>query len=373
MSNFLKHYNLKIHVLSPIYIGNGQKIGKKEYIYLSWDNRVIIPDIEKMYTALQKKYMEREYLDYMLKNGKIELGQWLKQHGYQKNDYMKWKKYELDAGDCLMNPAKAQGATPKEIQCFIKDAYGMPYVPGSSLKGMIRTALLAYEVRHHASKYTCMKTQIQNSASVRQNADFCLARETQDLESIAFHTLQKDEKSQGNAVNCNLSGMIVSDSAPISVERLILSQKIDYTLDGKEKPLPILREALAPGTDIYFEITIEDECPYTIEQILEALEEFQQISYQYFYSRFHRGTKEKNIVWLGGGVGYLSKTVIYPMFEKDAVRVVDNIFKSTLKKNYETHKHTKDIALRISPHICKCTRYRGELYDMGMGRIELLK
>ncbi|MCI7812910.1 MAG: hypothetical protein SO016_01205 [Lachnospiraceae bacterium] len=71
--------------------------------------------MDALFTALQKKYMEREYLDYMLKNGKIELGQWLKQHGYQKNDYMKWKKYELDVGDCLMNPAKA---TPSTVMCL---------------------------------------------------------------------------------------------------------------------------------------------------------------------------------------------------------------------------------------------------------------
>lgn len=28
-----------------------------------------------------------------------------------------------------------------------------------------------------------------------------------------------------------------------------------------------------------------------------------------------------------------------------------------------------DVGLRIAPHVCKCTMYQGELYDMGIGQI----
>ena len=61
------------------------------------------------------------------------------------------------------------------------------------------------------------------------------------------------------------------------------------------------------------------------------------------------------------------------MFGKDAVTIADQVFRNTLGKNYSIHKHDKDKALRLSPHVCKCTRYGGELYDMGMGRIEIVK
>ena len=77
--------------------------------------------------------------------------------------------------------------------------------------------------------------------------------------------------------------MIVSDSKPIALKNLTLSQKIDYSFSGKEMPLPILREALIPGTEIIFELTIDTSvCKYTIKDILEALDCFQEISYQYF-------------------------------------------------------------------------------------------
>lgn len=373
MGEFLTQYHMKISVLSPMHIGDGEKIGKKEYIYLADDHKVIIPDMEKMYAGLRKTHSEKEYMNYMLKDGRWGLEIWLKQKGYKKQDFRAWQKYELDAGDRIAEDSRGRNPKPMEIMSFIKDAYGLPYVPGSSLKGMIRTALLAYEIRHDPKRFSDIKEQIQKNASLRRNRTSCLAGETKKLETRAFHTLEKDEKNIGNAVNCNLSGLIVSDSRPIDLKQLTLSQKIDYTLDGKEKPLPLMRETLIPGTEIYFDISIDRSlCPYTIETILQALDEFQQICYRYFYSRFRRGTKESGVIWLGGGCGYLSKTVIYPLFEKEAVKVVDQIYRNTLGSNYNTHKHSRDVSLDLAPHVCKCTRYQGRLYDMGMGRIELL-
>lgn len=374
MREFLKQYEMKITVLSPIHIGSGERIGKKEYIYLQRENTVLVPDVRYLLAEIQKKHLEQRYMDYMLKNNREELGNWLKRQGFLQRDFQRFQKYSLDAGDTLLEPGKQRDQRTREILCFIKDPYGMPFVPGSSIKGMLRTALLAYEIMKDPSHYANVKRQIQSSASHREKRrKKYLSSETQMLETRAFHTLQRSG-TPGDAVNCNLAGLSVSDSRPISLKCLALSQKIDYTLDQKEKPLPIFREALIPGTEIYFDITIdESKCPYTLEEILEALNCFQKSCYQYFYSRFGRGTMQDGIIWLGGGCGFLSKTILYEMFGKDAVGIVDQIFQNTLGKNYSIHKHNKDRSLRLAPHVCKCTRYQGELYDMGMGRIEVVR
>ena len=373
MNEFIKRYKIKIRALSPIHVGNGEKIGKKEYINLLWDHKVIIPDLIKMYTDICKAGLEKEYIKYML-NEQTDLGIWLKKHDFQKKDYQRWKRYELDSGDALSGSPVGRQVRTKEIMCITKDAYGLPFIPGSSLKGMIRTALLAYEIKQNPEKYREVCTSIKNNVRQFTKRDQCLSRETSDLETMAFHTLGRDEKKKGNAVNSCLSGLIVSDSKPISLKSLTLSQKIDYTLDGKEKPLPILREALIPGTEILFDVTIHEECPYTMETILAALNYFHQICYDYFYSKFHRGTAEEGVVWLGGGVGFLSKTVLYALYEKKTVPIVDVVFKNTLGfKIYQRHKHDRDLRLNVAPHVCKCTRYHNQLYDMGMGKIEVLK
>lgn len=368
MQQFLKHYKVKIRVLSPIFIGSGEKIGKKEYIYMPWNHRVIIPDVDKMFEDLSRRGWTNEFTSFLMdsRNGQMPLSTWLAQKKLRGEDYEKWKNYGMDAGEAFVNPA----SRPKEIDAFVKDAYGMPYVPGSSIKGMIRTILLVWEIQKNPDAFREICREIKISSQNKASRKNCLAMETSKLERQILYMLGRDEKKTQNAVNDCLSGLHVGDSAPISTEQLTLSQKIDYTLDGKKKPLPLLRETLIPGTEICFDISIDTTlCDYDMEDILEAAQVFQQVCNTYFYERFHRPVKDENVVFLGGGCGFLSKTVLYALFGQDAVRIVDSVFKNTLGRQYTIHKHQRDIGLRIAPHVCKCTMYQGELYDMGIGQI----
>lgn len=369
MKDYLEHYEGKIYALSPIYVGSGEKIKKNAYIYAPRNHRVVISDIEKMYTALRKKGLEREFTNYLMSSGNRgpSLAQWLGSQRISEKEWREWKQYEMDAGEAFLKPE----ARPKEIDSFCKDAYGMPYVPGSSIKGMLRTALLAAEIENNPEEYRRIASEISVNAQERSNRVRCLAKETQKLEQQAFYTLRREERSS-SAVNDHMAGLMVGDSDPIELEQLTLSQKIDFTLDGTERPLPILRETLKPGTEIRFSLTIDRTlCPYSIKEIESALDQFQKTCYDNFYMRFHRGTKEKGVVWLGGGCGFPTKTVLYPMFGRKAVRVIDQINRNTLHpKVYAQHKHAKDVGLGVAPHVCKCTKYQGKLYDMGMGRIE---
>ena len=103
MKEYLKTYRIKITALSPIHIGSGEKISKKEYIYLPRNHHVLIPDIEKMYGDLQRKGLGKAYMEYLLSNGSRgpALGQWLKQSQVPVSQYTAWKKYEMDAGEAL--------------------------------------------------------------------------------------------------------------------------------------------------------------------------------------------------------------------------------------------------------------------------------
>ncbi len=373
MAGFLKHYSMKIHTLSPVNIGSGDSIGKKEYIYLPWKQKVIVPDIARMYSDMQKKGVAGKYQQYLLGNDPRDFGVWLKAQGFQSGDYQRWKRYELTAGDAFETGPNQK--KQKNIACFIKDAYGMPYIPGSSIKGMIRTALLAWEIKNNRPLYSQDAETIRQNAEIRKKRKQYLSQETAAMEVKAFHKRTHPGTRLKDMVNSSLAGLIISDSREIPLERLTLCQKVDYMLDGRERKLPILRESLVPETDIYFEITIDEKmCAYMMEDILQALDEFQKMSYRYFYSRFQRGSQAPGTVWLGGGVGFLSKTVLYPLLEEKAYETAKKIFSVTLNREvFYKHKHEKDSALRLSPHVCKCTRYQGQLYDMGMGRIEVIK
>lgn len=368
MQKFLKCYKVKIRVLSPIYVGSGEKIGKKEYIYMPWNHRVIIPDVDKMYADIRARGWEKEFTDFLMdsRNGQMPLSTWLAQKKLTAEDYNSWKKYEMDAGEAFVDKT----SRPKDIDAFVKDAYGMPYVPGSTIKGMLRTILLVWEIQKNPDDFRQICQEIKAGSQKRAGRKDGMQKEVSRLEQQILYTLSRDEKKQQNAVNDCLSGLHVGDSAPIELNQLTLSQKIDYTLDGKQKPLPLLRETLIPGTEISFDVSIDTQlCDYDMDDIIEAAQVFQQVCNKYFYERFHRTIKDENAVFLGGGCGFLSKTVLYALFGQEAVYIVDRIFKNTLGRQYDVHKHHKDIGLKIAPHVCKCTKYKGELYDMGIGQI----
>ncbi len=375
MKDYLQHYTMKLTALAPIHVGGGRLIGKKEYIqYGGTKSPVMIPDQEKMIRDLCLLHKENAFCSFMLSNDKrVSLGDWLRDQHIDKARIQKWISYALDAGDAFIKP-NGKGGTPKEINCFCKDPYGMAYIPGSTLKGMIRTALLVHEIKRNPEGYEKILRDLYDAAPRGGQRNSYLQRETQNLEIQAFHTLERPETKAKDALNSVMSGLVVGDSQPIPTAQLTLCQKIDYSLKQIEKPIPTLREALKPGTEVLFDLTIDSQLfPYEMETILEALNEFQSDCYEYFYKRFGRGKDANGIVWIGGGVGFLSKTILYSIYGEDAVRVTDQVFRTTLSnKIYDQHKHQRDISLGIAPHVCKCTRYQGKLYDMGMGKLEIV-
>ena len=372
MQDYLKHYQMRITAQAPIHIGDGTKLGKKEYIRQG--SRVIVPDTGKMFRDLQLLHLDKAYAEFVLSSsyGYMDLGWWLKEKGIMPQRIDGWKLYSMDAGDAFTKKPSGKGGTPKEILAFTKDPYGLPYVPGSSIKGMLRTAIICWRIHNNQSLYASQIKALIQTTSLGGKGKSFLKRQIDDIETAVLHTLARTDR-RGNAVNSIMSGFIVSDSKPLPLTQLTLAQKIDYTLNRQEKPLPILREALKPGSQIDFELTIDTNiCNITIEEVFAALDYFQQISFDSFYAKFGRGSKAKGTVWLGGGTGFLSKTIIYPACGTRALTTTDKVFYSTIGKNYTIHKHTADIKNGVAPHVCKCTRYGGQLYDMGMGKIELI-
>ena len=380
MQDYLRHYRLKITALSPIHVGDGTQIGKKEYFRDRARKIVTIPNKEKMFSALRKLNRESAFEDFMLHDKDGDLMHWFNYQRLDPSYIGKWAEYTLEAGDAFVE-ARRDGkvSTPKDIKVFMKDPYGDAFIPGSSLKGMIRTALIAREIKQESQKYITEIKRLKNTAlaqpdpSRRINAKTFLKRETDTIEAAVFNILSRDEKRKSNAVNSVMSGLIVSDSKPISTAQLTLCQKVDCNIRGGETALPILRESLIPGTEVIFDITIDEELfPFTIEDIMEALDVFNANCYEYFYRYFGRGSVKQGTVWLGGGTGFLSKTLVYQIYGGDGLELADAVFKKTIGKNYRIHKHDADIRNGISPHVCKCTYYHGRLYDMGMGKLEIL-
>ena len=136
--------------------------------------------------------------------------------------------------------------------------------------------------------------------------------------------------------------------------------------------LNLLRESLRPGTVIRTRVTIDRNiCKVTREEIERAVQAFDDMYTECFLDAFKgTGGLTGKQVYLGGGAGFVSKTMIYPLFNKEeGIRTTQKIFEQT--KVPEKHGHRKDHTLGASPHIVKYTRYEGRILEFGKCTMEI--
>lgn len=366
MGKFLQQYEITVETLSPVFIGSGQKLGKKEYIYDKRKKEAHIIDTAKMYAQLRAFHKVPQYEQYLLFENR-DLYFWLRDQGISSKDYQRWIQYTLDCSD-----AEIYGKN-KEILTFMKDVYGNPYIPGSSLKGALRTVLLGDQLMKNHSTSKKMD-EISENAKRRANKNLYLLQDARRLETDVFHTIvRKNNYHKSDAVNDELSGLRISDSIPLSVSSLTLCQKIDYHIRGQERKMPLLRECLKPKTKVRFKLTIDRTlCNYTIENILQVMDAVYERN-QVFYQKFQLDDplKEKHMFYLGGGSGFVSKTVEYCAYpERKAIQTVATILRNTTPP---VHKHDKDMSYRAAPHVKKITHYSGKQYAFGLCSIEIKK
>lgn len=363
MNDFLKRYTLVIKTLSPVFIGSGDKIGKKEYIFHTRENKVYIPDMAKMYQFLKERSLLKSYQTYLL-NDNRDFAYWLQSQGIKKCDYMPWILYSLDSGDAVFEHIRKKG-----ILTFQKDSYGQPYIPGSSVKGFFRTALLHNGIQQWDEKELRQMGFAMKNAE-RKGRNSYLLRESKDMEIKYFNKLDKDKKRKNSAVNDIMSGFRISDSRPLSIDDLVLCQKIDVDIEGSEHRIPLIRECIKPNCTITMDITIDTTIfSYTIEEIMGAVQAFMKMYQEIFVGKYQgkrMGHAADNKMLLGGGVGYVSKTNAYSILGENGVDTVSKIIDNTLNyKQKKEHKHENDKSLGVSPHMLKCTKYNKQLYEMG--------
>ena len=156
MRQILKTYNLELKVQGPVFVGNGEEIQKKEYVFLNGRHALGVVDIEKLYQLARKKGLASDMEQFMVRDTRTTLRQWSDSHRIKPDELKACMKYIVDAGDMQQEKGRMQ------IMACIKDPYGKPYIPGSSIKGMLRTILLGAEMIQHPEKYEHLAENIQD-------------------------------------------------------------------------------------------------------------------------------------------------------------------------------------------------------------------
>ena len=369
-SNYLERYIITIETLGPLYIGSGHEIGKKDWILNRRDNTAYIIDEIKLFNYLRNNNLLSSFEKFMLSNARGGLFEWAKENKVINDIIHQTSKYSLDCENI------AQVNTVKGIQTFIKDGYGKPYIPGSSIKGVIRNVLLSQSIEKDTNSNDEVISALRKpDAGDNKNK---LSGEADKLDKKYFRTLNRECSKDGDAVNDIMSGIKIADSKPLSFSNLTLCQKIDAKLDGDPSELPIFRECIKPETKIEFNLTIDTSLfKKSISYIEEAVENFLNNYNEEFLLKFkEENPYYGNIIYLGGGAGYHTKTVTSSLLKNksDKVKIIGNIINNTVSKNMrDKHRHYDDYKLGVSPHMVKLTEYDGELVQMGPCRIKISK
>lgn len=375
----LKHYRGKLRTLSPLFIGSGALLLKNEYVFDEINNRIFVMDITKLYEYFERKGKTTDFEHFLLSNNG-NLKDWLYRAGIDIKSCREFAKYQIESTESIISKDHKGRIKYSDVLAFVKDPYLQPYVPGSSIKGMLRTALLSYRLFNNRNEYRTVIDDAKRACeylrgSEKTNRSF-LSKEIKNIETEVFNTLKRDEKNRNNAVNCELGGLIVGDSRPLSCNSLTLCKKYDVRIDDSENILPIFKECIRPSVDIEFDLTIDtDICrSFTIDDIKKSLTFHSNLIIGRFIQQFDSGSdveeSDKVLGWLGSA-GFTTKTIIESLFSdgdwRDALEMTDAVFKNTLGKNYRVHKHNADTSgdVSVAPHMLKMTRYNGKKYDFG--------
>lgn len=118
MSRMLRHYQVVIRTIGPVFIGNGKDIGKKEYVFLS-NQQVGIPDIQKLYSELKRRGKGEAFEEFLLYNRSGDLTDWLKRNDISGKDISRLIRYTLDCGDAIIeNKRKLQIMIKKHLKAY---------------------------------------------------------------------------------------------------------------------------------------------------------------------------------------------------------------------------------------------------------------
>jgi len=277
-----------------------------------------------------------------------------------------------------------------DIHCFIRNAEGMPYIPGSSLKGALRTALLnAVLLKRRSSHIQEFFRKAEEILYDRVSTGQKKTRLNQEIGKLEQKLLDYYiESSDKKELFRGLSGLSVSDSTPFANEDLVLLQKQDVVFRNekvKDNPISLFREYARPGVEVEFSLTLDPlklkkELGLTgIESLMEALQRQYELLlgtngvftpggeksvFSYMPIKLLK-ENSKGVFILGGGAGFRSKTVLAAAAPNR--READDAARKVLDLSFPGRKHRQDKT--FVPRGIKIAEYNGKKLLVGLCRL----
>ncbi len=342
---------LILETISPIHIGSGETYSSAEFF--SMGNTIHRMDINKIYSLLSEK--EREvFVDY------------LEDQNFRLDNFFRGKN--LSIAESKLYSLEKKGQIPREIKEHIKT--GMKgYLPGSSLKGAIKTAVLNAFMD---------KKKIEKIGEIFDNRD--VRRRNWEIQKFVEDIFSSGGKQ--SSYSDLMRFVQISDFLPVNrlcvseVKSLEVDDSINrwYWYQRNGRIVQTFLETIGTGEklegEIHFtynddvhsslglkgnaEILNMEEIKYFIYNFSAELIKY-EISFSKKYSinfllDFYRkliklNTPESPVIKLGHGVGYLGTTVGMEIKKQDH-EIFEQVRKSLRGRSYEfEYPKTRKIAI----------------------------
>ncbi len=327
----LERYKITLTTESPVFIGAStqEKLSKRECVYDRDKGLLYVPDLTRLIEAIEKQGSLNDFEAFLLQaqsqqGDRVTLRDFLRNINIPIVPDAPWVRYTLET-------ASGDYSALNTVNCFIKNAQGQPYLPGSSIKGAIRTALLAARSREEG-----LQNMVYNAEQKPKNR--WAGTEENPLRILR---LNPEERKRYDAVNDLLRALYVSDSAPFPLDCLMICKKLELSSSGEvhgttqgnrsgRTSPPLYRECLRPGVTTHFYLTLDKKLAggqLSMEKITQALQAWYTLQRQRYDDQFHwedvplRGVELSGTpIILGGGVGFQSKNLMYKLADPEKAR-----------------------------------------------------
>ena len=396
MMDYLEHKIYELNCFSPVHIGSGETLKKYEYLYDNTKHIVYFPDRAKWVSLLQRHGIFDDFLNYVNDPAKLtEMNgfAWLtKEHRVQEKE--------------ILATASHKALTPKDVSVSkggrrirqnINDiitaatlADGRLYIPGSSIKGALRTGVLYHLIKSHPEKVARIESDISGLLRLRNRRD--IDRESnrieKKLEDEMLNVLKFDSKT--SAIKSSMRGLMVSDAIPTGRFDSVIVQKNDGVLerDGRtcgENRISLFRECIPADSKMKFRISMDKRMMgeigvNSIDEIVGFTREFTKAQVKELKKAFGRDAANRLYdamfqeaadadMFLGGGTGFLSKTFWVALFANNRTEMI-----RALLEKITPPKHSHNMKDRvISPRTLKLAEVDKDTWLMGMCQLREIK
>lgn len=388
---YMETKRVELTVKTPLTIKSDESLSPQDYIFDKGGKKLYLLNQREWYKALyEKKLLNQFEADFAKPQGlRKSMYQWA-QDLFEKDNLQGSDLSHIAKSIIAVSPeASSQRNSLNSVNPYVRLSDGKPYIPGSSLKGSLDTAILVSMLNAKKSYRQKILSKVEQFVhnynpriyyKVLENNIYKLAGDCEKIlqemihkELMAEYTIDRSERETWNLF---FHGLSVGDAIPRGEVKTSIIPRYDYSpqLGKGFTMMPVYYECVLPEAVFESQISIDPlilQCigVESVEDLVYTSTDWTDQLGMYLQRAFPSEELEGCFTMLdsinilvGGNIGFLHKT-IWLAAAADNPRLVTDCIKIILKHQFGKHKHEVD--RHVSPRALTVTKWRGSYVLFG--------